>query len=247
MRQHLTIDQGNSEAKLALWADNTLIDHVIERNLSHHTLNQFLAGRTVDAAIYSSVATATGDDYHRMLASVTPRLYRLSASLPLPITLAYATPTTLGPDRIAAAAGAWAGHQGSPLLVVDAGTAVTIDYVDPDGTYRGGNIAPGIEMQLRALHQYTARLPRVNYPESPETLAPTLLGDTTASAITLGTLYSIIGAIKYTLDHLPPATVAVLGGGCAHTLAPLIDFPILLEPHLASKGLNTILNYNENL
>ena len=75
------------------------------------------------------------------LRGIAPRVYELTSMLPLPIKIGYTTPTTLGRDRIAAIAGAWACYPGRSVLVVDAGTAVTYDVLDTDGTFIGGNIA----------------------------------------------------------------------------------------------------------
>ncbi len=79
----------------------------------------------------------------------------------MPLTISYATPETLGHDRIAAAAGARKLLPGSPLLIMDLGTAITIDFVTANGEYRGGNISPGLLTRFKSLHDHTARLPLV--------------------------------------------------------------------------------------
>ena len=246
MSYYLTIDRGNTEAKISLWDDDQLIDSVINPEVTAALLADFVAHRTVRSAIYCSVA-ADGDSLSGLLATVAAKVLRLDWRLPLPVEIGYATPSTLGTDRIAAAAGAWCDRKGEPVLVVDAGTAVTFDYVDADGRFTGGNIAPGISMQLQALHDLTARLPRVPYPEHPiRDFGDRFLGTDTPSAITLGALYAIVGAIDYYRRRLPGQPRVVLGGGCAHTIYPLCDFPVEADEHLASKGLNRLLLYNEN-
>lgn len=244
MAINLTIDQGNSAAKLALWNGEQLQDLVIEPHLSQAELLRFLnsAGH-VDAAIYCSVASK-GQEVTDTLRSRGVKVMRLSSGVPLPITIDYDTPHTLGADRVAAAVGAWHMHEGYPLLVVDAGTAVTYDYVSADGHYKGGNIAPGMRMRLEALHRFTARLPRLEVPR--EINYSHCMGTDTASAMILGAVYGIVGAISYYRSRLPEGTKVVMTGGWAPELAKLCDFPTTVDPDLVSRGLNRILTDNEN-
>ena len=165
MALYLTIDQGNTAAKLALWRNDALLDLLIEPSLSVDKIECFMAKHGVaDAAIYCSVATP-GDEIVNGITHLAHRVSRLTNATPLPIAIDYRTPCTLGTDRIAAAVGAWANHPGKNMLVVDAGTAVTYDVVSADGHFRGGNIAPGMRMRLDALHRFTKRLPQVEVPQ----------------------------------------------------------------------------------
>lgn len=245
MAHYLTIDQGNSEAKISLWDDMQLVDTVIDSRLTPSSVESFVAGRQLSGAIYCSVVQNNGPVIN-MLSHLARCVYRLKSTTPLPIKIDYATPSTLGCDRVAAAVGAWSDFKGRNILVVDAGTAVTYDFVDADGVYRGGNIAPGITMELKALNQFTARLPLVPFPENMDSLRDDLLGKDTVEAITLGAVYSVVASIGYYRSRLPEDTVVVLGGGCGHHLSSLCDFDVIVDEHLVSKGLNRILLYNEN-
>ena len=245
MALFLTIDQGNTAAKLALWRDHTLAEMHITEHLTADVIAQFLGvGVKADAAIYCSVASR-GTEVVAALDSMARHVYRLSSTMPLPISIDSGTPGSLGADRIAAAAGAWSPGCRNHLLVVDAGTAVTYDAVTPDGQFIGGNIAPGMNMRLEALHRFTARLPRVQVPrELPE---GSFLGHDTTSAMILGAVYGIVGSISYYKNHLPSDTRVVMTGGWAGELSRLCDFDVTVDPHLVSKGLNRILIYNENI
>ena len=116
---------------------------------------------------------------------------QLTADTPVPIRNAYASPATLGMDRLAAAVGAWSLKPDHDLLVVDAGTAVTFDFVSADGTYKGGNIAPGISLRLKSLHEHTGALPLV----SAQGDAPQF-GRDTETAIRSG----VINGLRHELD-----------------------------------------------
>ena len=246
MSLYLTIDQGNSAAKMALWSGETLVDLSIEERLTAAAVERFLRshGGKVEGAMYCSVA-AQGKNIVEAVGGHCPNVMRLTSSTPVPIAIDYRTPATLGADRVAAAVGAWASYPGESLLVVDAGTAVTYDAVSADGHFLGGNIAPGMRMRLEALHRFTARLPKV---EVPWTLDyDTFLGYDTESAMILGAIYGIVGAISYYHGHLGADTRVVMTGGWAQQLSRLCDFDVSVEPDLVSKGLNRILLYNENI
>ena len=244
MAHYLTIDQGNSAAKLAVWHDTVMLETRIVPHLSIVAVASFVSTYgAIEAALYCSV-TSRSAELVAGLANFIPKVMRLTSDMPLPLKIEYGTPGSLGADRIAAAVGAMVTVPGKPLLVVDAGTAVTYDAVTADGRFVGGNIAPGMNMRLEALHRFTARLPRV---EVPRTLpSGDFLGHDTASAMVLGAVYGIVGALEYYKRHLPADTVAVLTGGWAPELSRLCSFPPVVEPHLVSKGLNRILLYNEN-
>ena len=245
MALNLTIDQGNSAAKLALWDGDKLEEVRIVPRLTPDALASFLSPYNGDVAnaIYCSVASR-GTEIMALLSNIAPRAVRLQSDMPLPIAIDYGTPGSLGADRIAAAVGAWATLEGRTLLVVDAGTAVTYDVVSADGRFKGGNIAPGMSMRLEALHRFTARLPRVEVPR--ELPVGTFLGHDTASAMVMGAVYGIVGALSYYKSHLPSDTTVVMTGGWAQELSRLCDFDVMVEPHLVSNGLNRILMYNED-
>ena len=84
-----------------------------------------------------------------------------SPALEVPLKIGYATPETLGFDRIAICVGAKSYYPGASLLVIDSGTCITYNYVSAEGVFLGGNISPGLEMRFNGLHRFTARLPLV--------------------------------------------------------------------------------------
>ncbi|MCH5347227.1 MAG: type III pantothenate kinase [Muribaculaceae bacterium] len=244
MAYFLTIDQGNSVAKLALWDDDQPIAHTCLAPLTATGVANFVGDRRLQAALYCSVATdvpAIVDELNALSHNVT----RLTAQMPLPLKIGYRSPCSLGADRVAAAVGAMAVCPGEQSLVVDIGTAVTYDVVTADGTFIGGNIAPGLKMRLDSLNRYTARLPLLNLPDHIDSSEP-MLGTDTASAMIRGALHGIAGAISYYLSRLDAGTRVILTGGDARFIAPLCNFDLRVEEHLVDIGLNRILLYNEN-
>lgn len=120
----------------------------------------FLRSRHPVNCIYSSVGKPD-PQLLDSLRSTIPFVMNYTIDTPVPIGNAYHTPKTLGPDRLAAAVGAWTLSPGSASLIVDMGTAVTYDLLTADGVYQGGNIAPGIWLRFKSLYENTAALPMV--------------------------------------------------------------------------------------
>ena len=163
----------------------------------------------------------------------------------VPLANAYATPATLGADRLAAAVGAAGRWPGQAVLVIDAGTALKLDLVTADGTYHGGSIAPGLAMRLRALHEFTGRLPLLPLPGPDATVA--LVGGSTEgsvlSGVVNGTAAELNGLLAQYRAHYQSLAV-VLTGGDAAFLAPRLAGSIFVVPELVLLGLYRILAYN---
>lgn len=161
---------------------------------------------------------------------------------PVPIGNAYETPETLGPDRLAAATGAWSEFRGCPCLVIDAGTCLTADVIDEQGVFLGGNISPGIDMRLRAMFEFTARLPLVE-----KTATKSLIGRSTAEALRNGAQQGAVmemTALCQTLRRQWPALQVVLTGGDAAYFVNITSEGAVVRPHLVLSGLKKIVSHN---
>ena len=244
MKKSLTIDMGNSSAKLAVYAGDVLIDRQRVGKVTCDLLASIVAQHGIEQAILSSVTKTDGhiDDF---LHSHRRRYLRLSHSTPLPIGVKYATPHTLGSDRVATAVGAWFLNPGAASLVVDAGTAATIDVVDSEGNFVGGNIVAGIGTRLKALNHYTSALPLVD--AEGDTPA---WGYNTVTALRSGAVLGLAAEVEATAArvkeqlHVDEVTVFVTGGDGA-LLARHMTLAARVENDLLSNGLYRILRYNE--
>lgn len=240
MGYYLTIDQGNSSAKVAIHDGSCIVTTERINSLDNDAIRRLATSYRLDAAIYSSVSV-DGSDIIATLNRYGIKTLTLSSDTPLPIVVDYKTPSTLGRDRIAVAVGAYAEHPDCNLLVIDAGTAITYDVVTANRHYIGGNIAPGISMRLAALHAHTNRLPLVDaIGDTP------LWGCNTDTAIRSGALRGVAGEIAYYRNHLGDNTIVMLTGGDADIISSLLDFQVEVDAFLVNKGLNSILRYNES-
>lgn len=246
MEVSMAIDQGNSRAKVAIFAGEELVELRQYEPLSAAHIEEIAARHAVSRAIYSSVRV--GDEaVAAAVARVAGKVVRLSHCTPMPLTIDYATPATLGHDRIAAAVGAVSVYPGCNCLVVDAGTAVTLDVVTADGRFAGGRIAPGVRMRLESLHRYTSRLPLVDAGgDTP------FVGYDTATAIRSGVVQGMVGEIESCSRKLRGTLGSdlrvILTGGDAMLLAGLADIAgLVVDENILMKGLNRILQYNDEI
>ena len=237
---NLAIDAGNTRVKWGVFTGDRLTHHGEWTNWPVSDFIDLSTNQSVQKGILSSVRgdlPELSEYFQRHFTFLT-----LESNTPLPIRNCYATPETLGRDRIAAAAGAYALFPGRNCLVVDAGTCTTYEVITAGGDYLGGNISPGIDMRLKAMHHFTARLPLVN---TGETAA--WIGDSTETALQNGAQWGAIleteGYIR-TLRRQMGTLTTILTGGNADFLAKKLKNRIFVHPYLVLIGLNKILAYN---
>lgn len=242
MKLNLCIDKGNTRVKVSLFHGTRHLETHFAPSLTGMDFSEVLHGRVADAAIYCGVA---GNDAEIMgyLQKHAHRVLNVRDAV-LPIAVTYSTPQSLGSDRIAAAVGARTLFPEGHLLVVDAGSALTIDLVDETG-FAGGLISPGVRMRLRALHEFTGRLPLVE----PDGSAP-FVGDSTETCIRSGVLLGVAAEIDAAAERNRPdgkEIKVVMTGGDAVLLQTYVKNEVIVEEHLLAKGLNRILLENEHI
>lgn len=148
-------------------------------------------------------------------------VYRIGRDVPILMRHALPDASTLGQDRLLNAMGAYERAE-QACVVVDAGTAVTVDFVDGEGVFQGGVIAPGLNMGLRALHEQTAALPLVTY--APPDFAGGPFGRATRDAMLRGVHVSIVGLL-----HVMVERYAEHYGAYPQVVATGGDAPALFE------------------
>lgn len=234
----LIIDIGNNSAKLFLFNGDSIVLHTRKQGDYSDILHQWNTQMGIDRVIVSTVVDLAPEET-RAIENLNAPVLWFTNDTPVPIGIKYLTPHTLGRDRIAAAVGAMHAAPGRNLLVIDAGSAITYDFVDKSGNFCGGNIAPGASMRLKALHHFTGRLPNI------EIEGPTpSLGYDTETAIRSGVIHGICheidGYINETREKYGEVFV-FLTGGDEKTLINNIKNRIFADKFLVAKGLNRIL------
>ena len=238
---YLVIDIGNTAQKVAVFDEaGNQLSWLRQPVVGVADLEAVLQEYRVKAALVSS----GGETPAALEEFLQQRVCTLkfSPQLQLPVRLAYATPKTLGTDRIACAVGAHALYPMDNVLAIQAGSCLVTDLVTAEGDYLGGTIAPGLCMRLRALEHFTARLPLLE--PSPVDF---LVGDTTEKSILSGVVNGLVGEIegmvyRYQAQFSP--LKVVLTGGDAPLLSNSLKNSIFAAPNLVLLGLYKILRFN---
>jgi pantothenate kinase, type III len=238
---NLCIDQGNTRTKIGIFDRDKLVEFRIFEEFGMNEMAEINSAYLIDACIFSSVVV-NDEFFLDQLRFHWPGMIVLSHETPVPIQNRYATPETLGKDRLAVVVGASYLKSDTDLLVIDAGTAITYDFIDANRVYWGGNIAPGIDLRLRSLHEFTQKLPLV----VPKVDIP-FLGTDTESAIISGVIYGVVSEIDGYINHLKikyPKLSVFLTGGSIFYFDRKLKNAIFAERNLVLIGLNRILQYN---
>lgn len=221
---NLTIDIGNTSTKWALHSEQGVVSHGYD------------LPEALPEGVKNVMVCASGE-----VGELPFEHVRLSYGTQLPIHIDYHTPASLGADRIATACGARSLFPTSSCLVVDAGTCITVDFLDAEGIYHGGAILPGLRMSLAALHEHTARLPLLSLDGVDH--AP-LCGRSTEESILAGTMGATMLALAgfvAAYKQKAPSLQVLLTGGDAELLQRAGATAWIHEPLLAHIGMNFIL------
>jgi type III pantothenate kinase len=240
---NLIIDIGNTVAKVAVFKNKDIVEVFYDSNQTLDSLPGICAEYAVEKAIVATVIDLN-ERVSARLEQLSVPLLRLNEKTSLPVDNLYETPETLGYDRMAAVVGAYEQFPGKDILVIDAGTCITYEFIDAAGRYHGGNISPGVQMRFKALHEFTGRLPLVC--REGRRLP---LGKDTDTAMREGVLkgmeYEISGYIM-AMKHKYPELLVFLTGGDEFSFDTNLKSIIFADRFLVLKGLNRILNYNND-
>jgi type III pantothenate kinase len=238
---NLIIDAGNTRIKAAIFNGLELIhnevfmvDNFVQECVK--LINYFKCKQ----AIISSVGSVKKDEIAIIKGHI--QLIELNSSTKIPFENDYSTPNTLGVDRIGLVAGAVSMFPNKNVLIIDAGTCITYDFVDSNSHYKGGSISPGIQIRYRSLPQFTKNLPLLH-----PNFDVTLIGYSTETCIHSGIINGVLGEVdsiieKYKIKN--EDLTVVLTGGDVNFLSNKLKNSIFANPNFLLVGLNSILTYN---
>jgi type III pantothenate kinase len=248
----LLIDVGNTRLKWGVLEDGGIrrTGHISHANIREAGLAALTSKlpRGVDAAMASNVA---GTSFATRLAGVIGLHcgcdvhFARSERSACGVTNGYRLPRRLGVDRWVAMIGAWAEFR-KPCLVVDAGTAVTIDAIGRDGQHLGGQILPGVMLMREALAGNTSELPKVTARSAKSAGGMDIFGNSTAAAITHGTFAAVVGSVEHAVAGMREGGIrkpaVVLTGGDASRILTALGGAPSHRPHLVLQGLAELLD-----
>jgi type III pantothenate kinase len=251
----LAVDVGNTQTVLGLFEAEVLAEHwrvSTDGSLTADELRVKIAGllgtegrswAEISRLVVSSVVPELTLAYESVAEKATGRAPMVvGPGLKTGVPIRYDDPREVGADRIVNAVAGLAEY-GAPLIIVDLGTATTLDVLSVDGAYIGGAIAPGVETSADALFSHAAKLSKVDL-EAP----PRVVGTNTRASVQSGLLYGqaamIDGLVRRAWDELGGETRVVATGGLAPRIAPLCVVPMDVDVDLTLKGLIRVYGLN---
>lgn len=240
----LIIDEGNSLVKMSIMSYKDNIDkRCCVTSLSVEQIEEFVRGEGVEDVIYCSVREKSSVilDY---LASNFTRFIDYNSSTPIPLKSSYASHQTIGVDRLAAAVGAVEIYPKSDILVVDFGSAITIDFIENGEFFLGGNISPGASLRFKSLNIYTDKLPLCSLSAEETALTANNTQGAIESGVVRGITYEIGGYIdEYTKKY--PNVKIIFTGGDAIYFGSKFKMTIFANCEIVTNGLYKVLKYND--
>jgi len=237
----LCLDFGNSFVKLSIYDGTKEVYYYRKPELPLEKIDDLFETFPIKRAIYSTTRIIDEEILHHLHNKV--HLLELNADTKVPINNQYETPKTLGKDRLAAVVAAYKLHPNKGNIVIDAGTCITMDYIDAEGNYKGGNISPGLWMRLKAMNTYTDKLPMVPYK-----MPKSYLGTNTVKALQNGALRGTIYELQSFITSIQNEfgdTNVIFTGGDTKFFEEHLNFPIFASPNFVLVGLNELLKFND--
>jgi type III pantothenate kinase len=241
---NLIVDVGNSFAKLAVFKNKAMKYKAVVETISILDSIKTITEKykLIDSVIISSVGKLKESDINVIGESFN--LLVLDSKTKLPFYNLYQTPRTLGVDRIALVSASVYQYSEKNVLIIDAGTCITYDFVNTKNEYLGGAISPGLRMRYKSLNNLTANLPLLDT-EVPQNIIGNSTNDSIHSGVVNGVLNEIDGTIRAYKEKYSDLTV-ILTGGDTNFLSKQLKSSIFALPNFLLEGLNYILQFNTN-
>jgi type III pantothenate kinase len=236
----LCFDLGNTRLKVAYFQDAKLAEVIMLENDSAEVFDILISKFNPQKTILSSVINHN-PEIENLLAAKT-KFHKLNYLSKLPFTTPVGKPETIGADRLALAAAAVYFFPKQHNLVIGMGSCVTYNFINNNHEFLGGGISPGMEMRMKALNQYTAKLPVVK----PDGNLPLIGYDTVTnilSGVVMGMAIEIDGFIDAYKKRFGNFNAHLTGGDLVY-LAPHLKNQIFADPELIFKGLYAISEVN---
>jgi len=255
----LAIDVGNTNIVLGVFDDRTLVQSWRLQTLRERTSDElgllveglFAHSKIEKSSITGVILGSVVPPLTSTLRSMSQRYFGVEAVVVEPgvnthMPILYENPAEVGADRIVNAIAAFdiCGGKGRPLIVVDFGTATTLDAITAKGEYLGGAICPGVTISADALFQRAARLPRIDVRKPSRVVGRTTVG-AMESGLFWGYVGMVDGLVRRMSDELGGNAVCVATGGLADVIAPEIPQIQHVDADLTLHGLRIVWERNQ--
>lgn len=241
---NLVIDIGNTLVKMAVFQEDVVIKKKtsLKQNFFKNLEELDQGYPNIEHVLIASVSKTPSKWLLKLQEDY--KTFVLNQELPQVFSNAYATPKTLGNDRIALVSAASKLYPSQNVLVIDVGTCITFDLINSQNQYLGGAISPGLQMRYRALNTFTENLPLLEPQEEVN-----LIGNTTINSMHSGVIFGIIseidGVISMYKSQYKDLTI-ILTGGDSLFLCKRLKNSIFANSNFLLEGLNYILEFNKS-
>jgi len=241
---NLILDLGNSYTKTALFRGEKFF-HLSSFKTDDSILSKIkqIADKQLIKKVILSSVSSEFIELDNFFSENFDFFLKLDVNTKIPIKNIYETSETLGKDRLAAVIAANNIFPNSNVLVFDAGTALTIDFINERNEYIGGSISPGLNMRYKALHHYTKKLPELSINNNFDSFIGKNTNDSIITGVQTGILNEVEKYIEKYTERYSDLKV-IFTGGDTYFFEKRIKNKIFADPNIVLKGLNIILNYN---
>ena len=236
---NLTLDIGNTQSKLAVFNNSLVVVKTFDSEFINDEIDDFLL---LYPSIKNLIVCSVTDITLNLEKYNFNNVHFVSSSSNIPFENLYLSKDSLGNDRIALVSSASISYPGKNVLIIDAGSCITYDFINDKNQYLGGAISPGLKMRYKSLNEFTSKLPLVSLESSDKLIANQTI-DSINVGVANGVVFEIEGFVRQYLSEYDNLTV-ILTGGNSDFLSNQLKISIFANQNFLLEGLNNLIKLN---
>ena len=236
---NLTLDIGNTQSKLAVFNNSLVVVKIFDSEFIIDEIDDFLL---LYPSIKNLIVCSVTDITLNLEKYNFNNVHFVSSSSNIPFENLYLSKDSLGNDRIALVSSASISYPGKNVLIIDAGSCITYDFINDKNQYLGGAISPGLNMRYKSLNEFTSKLPLVSFESSDKLIANQTI-DSINVGVANGVVFEIEGFVRQYLSEYDNLTV-ILTGGNSDFLSNQLKISIFANQNFLLEGLNNLIKLN---
>ena len=236
---NLTLDIGNTQSKLAVFNNSLVVVKTFDSEFIIDEIDGFLL---LYPFIKNLIVCSVTDITLNLEKYNFNNVHFVSSNSNIPFENLYLSKDSLGNDRIALVSSASISYPGKNVLIIDAGSCITYDFINDKNQYLGGAISPGLNMRYKSLNEFTSKLPLVSFESSDKLIANQTI-DSINVGVANGVVFEIEGFVRQYLSEYDNLTV-ILTGGNSDFLSNQLKISIFANQNFLLEGLNNLIKLN---
>jgi len=236
---NLTLDIGNTQSKLAVFNNSLVVVKTFDSEFINDEIDDFLL---LYPSIKNLIVCSVTDITLNLEKYNFNNVHFVSSNSNIPFENLYLSKDSLGNDRIALVSSASISYPGKNVLIIDAGSCITYDFINDKNQYLGGAISPGLKMRYKSLNEFTSKLPLVSLESSDKLIANQTI-DSINVGVANGVVFEIEGFVRQYLSEYDNLTV-ILTGGNSDFLSNQLKISIFANQNFLLEGLNNLIKLN---